>query len=95
MYIYTLQPPPPPFCKACYRQVSVQCLNSTQNRDVASGIGREQKLISNSRCRVIESSSLVSILFREVFRNPYISIFHLLINVVFLFYICVYDPKIV
>ena len=30
--------------------------------------------------RVIESSSLVSVLFREVFSHPYISFFHLLVN---------------
>ena len=30
--------------------------------------------------RVIESSSLVPVLFREVFSHPYISLFHLLVN---------------
>ena len=37
----------------------------------------EQKFISDCRYRVIESSSLV---FREVFSHPYISLFHLLVN---------------
>ena len=40
----------------------------------------EQKLISDCRYRVIESSSLVPVLFREVFSQPYISLFHLLVN---------------
>ena len=39
-----------------------------------------QKLISVCRYRVIESSSLVPVLFREVFSHPYISLFHLLVN---------------
>ena len=30
--------------------------------------------------RVFESSSLVSVIFREVFSHPYISFFHLLVN---------------
>ena len=38
------------------------------------------KLISDCRYRVIESSSLVPVLFREVFSHPYISFFHLLVN---------------
>ena len=33
--------------------------------------------------RVIESSSLVPVLIREVFSHPYISFFHLLVNVFF------------
>ena len=33
---------------------------------------------------VIESSSLVPVLFREVFSHPYISFFHLLVNLFFL-----------
>ena len=53
-------------------------------RDVASGIDRHpdrtEKLISDCRYRVIESSSLVPVLFREVFSHPYISFFHLLLN---------------
>ena len=36
---------------------------------------------SDCRYRVIESSSLVPVLFREVFSHPYISLFHLLVNV--------------
>ena len=40
----------------------------------------EQKLISDCRYRVIESSSLVPVLFGEVFSHPYISFFHLLVN---------------
>ena len=45
-----------------------------------TGILTEQKLISDCRYRVIESSSLVPVLFREVFSHPYISFFHLLVN---------------
>ena len=45
-----------------------------------TGILTEQKLISDCRYRVIESSSLVPILFGEVFSHPYISFFHLLVN---------------
>ena len=45
-----------------------------------TGILTEQKLISYCRCMVIESSSLVPVLFREVFSQPYISFFHLLVN---------------
>ena len=40
----------------------------------------EQKFISDCRYRVIKSSSLVPVLFREVFSHPYISFFHLLVN---------------
>ena len=46
----------------------------------SSGILTEQKLILDCRYRVIESSSLVPVLFREVFSHPYISFFHLLVN---------------
>ena len=52
-------------------------------RDVASGADRgilTQKFISDCRYRVIESSSLVPVLFREVFSHSYISFFHLLVN---------------
>ena len=45
-----------------------------------TGILTEQKLISDCRYRVSESSSLVPVLFREVFSHPYISLFHLLVN---------------
>ena len=56
-----------------------------------TGILTEQKFISDCRYRVIESSSLVSILFREVVSHPYISFFHSLVIMVFvlLVYICV------
>ena len=40
----------------------------------------EQKFISDCRYRGIESSSLVPVLFREVFSHPYITFFHLLVN---------------
>ena len=43
-----------------------------------TGILTEQK--SDCRYRVIESSSLVPVVFREVFSHPYISFFHLLVN---------------
>ena len=39
-----------------------------------------EKFISDCRYRVIESSFLVPVLFREVFSHPYISFFHLLVN---------------
>ena len=45
-----------------------------------TGILTEQKFISDCRYSVIESSSLVPVLFREVFSHPYISLFHLLVN---------------
>ena len=45
-----------------------------------TGILTEQKLIADCRYRVIKSSSLVPVLFREVFSHPYISLFHLLVN---------------
>ena len=34
----------------------------------------------NFGLQVVESSSLVSVLFREAFSHPYISFFHLLVN---------------
>ena len=40
--------------------------------------------------RGIESSSLVPVLFREVFSHPYISFFHLLVNCFFVIYIYIY-----
>ena len=52
-------------------------------RDVAPGIDRHPdrtEFILDCRYRVIESSSLVPVLFREVFSHPYISFFHLLVN---------------
>ena len=54
-----------------------------------TGILTEQKFISDCRYRVIESSSLVPVLFREVFSHPYISFFHLLVNGFSVIYICV------
>ena len=45
-----------------------------------TGILTEQKFISDCRYRVIESSSLVPVLFREVFSHTYIYFFHLLVN---------------
>ena len=45
-----------------------------------TGILTEQKLISDCRYRVIESSSLVPVLYREVFSHHCISLFHLLVN---------------
>ena len=52
-------------------------------RDVASGIDRHPdrtEIDFADSYRVIESSSLVPVLFREVFSHPYISFFHLLVN---------------
>ena len=61
-----------------------------------TGILTEQKLISDCRYREIESSSLVPVLFKEVFSHPYISFFHLLVNGFFCYlYIYIYtdtDP---
>ena len=51
--------------------------------DVASGIDRHPdrtNIYFNCKYRVIESSSLASVLFREVFSHPYISFFHLLVS---------------
>ena len=47
-----------------------------------SGIMKRHFFPSVSDCRygVIESSSLVPVLFREAFSHPYISFFHLLVN---------------
>ena len=39
--------------------------------------------------QIVESSSLVSVLFREVFSHLYISFFHLLVNGFSVIYICV------
>ena len=44
-----------------------------------TGILTEQIFISYCRYRVIESSSLISVLFKEVFSYLYISFFHLLV----------------
>ena len=56
------------------------CSVSVLEHQALTGILTEQKLISDCRYRVIESSSLVPVLFREVFSHPYISFFHLLVN---------------
>ena len=46
--------------------------------DAASGTDRHLDI--TFRFQVVESSSLVSVLFREAFSHPYISFFHLLGN---------------
>ena len=56
-----------------------------------TGILTEQKLISDCRYRVIESSSLVPVLFGEVFSHPYISFFHLLVNGFSVIYVSLQD----
>ena len=45
--------------------------------------------------QIVESSSLVSVLFREAISHPYISFFHLLVNGFSVIYICVCTKKIV
>ena len=47
-------------------------------RDVASGADRHLDITFG--LQVVESSSVVSVLFREAFSHPYISFIHLLIN---------------
>ena len=47
-------------------------------RDVTSGADRHLDITFG--LLVVESSSLVSVLFREAFNHPYISFFHLLVN---------------
>ena len=52
------------------------CINSfvlPTHRDVASGTDRHLDIILG--LQVVESSSLVSVLFREAFSHPYISFF--------------------
>ena len=46
--------------------------------DVASGADRASR--HNFYSQIVESSSLVSVCFREAFSHPYISFFHLLAN---------------
>ena len=48
------------------------------DRDVASGADRHLDITFGMQ--VVDSSSLVSVLFREAFNHPYISFFHLLVN---------------
>ena len=75
--------------------------NEVQYRDdvpTKKKVGIEQKFISDCRYRVIESSSLVPVLFREVFSHPYISFFHFLVILNFFFSISVltrflHDPR--
>ena len=47
-------------------------------KDVASGADRHLDITFG--LQVVESSSLVSVLFREAFNHHYISFFHLLVN---------------
>ena len=49
-------------------------LEAVRCRDVASGV------IGIFYSQIVESSSLVSVLFREAISHPYISFFHLLVN---------------
>ena len=53
---------------------------------VASGVDRHLDITFG--LQVVESSSLVSVLFREAFNHPYISFFHLLVNGVFVIREC-------
>ena len=82
--------------KAGYRPLSVQFLNSTKYwrwfwrqwcRDVASGANRHLDITFG--LQVVDSSSLVSVHFREAFSHPYISFFHLLVHVFCVIYIYV------
>ena len=43
-------------------------------------IGADRHLDTTFGLQVVESSSLVSVLFREAFNHPYISFFYLLVN---------------
>ena len=43
--------------------------------------------------QIVESSSLVSVLFREAISHPYISFFHLLVNGFSVIYICLWSKK--
>ena len=47
-------------------------------RDVASGADRHLDITFG--LQLVDSSSLDSVLFREVFNHPYISFYHLLVN---------------
>ena len=53
-----------------------------------------QVLIGIFYSQIVESSSLVSVLFREVFSHPYISFFHLLVNGFSVIYIYVTGSEI-
>ena len=62
-----------------WNYISFSCLFLRQwYRDVA--LGTDRHLDISFGLQVVESSSLVSILFREVFSRPYISFFYLLVN---------------
>ena len=56
---------------------------------------QHQVLIGIFYSQIVESSSLVSVLFREAISHPYISFFHLLVNGFSVIYIYVYKKKIV
>ena len=51
------------------------------NVNVGIEHGADRHLDITFGLQVVESSSLVSVLFRVVFSHPYISIFHLLVDV--------------
>ena len=62
-----------------WSHISFSCLFLTQCcRDVASGADKHLDITFG--LQVVESSSLVSVLFREAFNHPYISFFRLLVN---------------
>ena len=58
--------------------VLAACFLRQRCRDVTSGADRHLDIIFG--LQVVESSSLVSVLFREAFSHSYISFFHLLVN---------------
>ena len=61
------------------------------SRDVASGADRHLDITFG--LQVVESSSLVSVLFREAYSHPYISFFHLLVNGFSVIYILIQVKK--
>ena len=56
------------------------CYVSSVNPPLVSSVGADRHVDITFRLQVVECSSLVSVLFREVFNHPYISFFHLVIN---------------
>ena len=64
--------------------LQLTCLDKPHS-DVASGTDRQLDITFG--LQVVESSSLVSVLFREAFSHLYISFFHLLVNVFSVIYI--------
>ena len=63
-----------------WNRISFSCLFFRQWwRDVASGADRHLDITFG--LHLVESSSHVSVLFREAFNHPYISFFHLLVTV--------------